>query len=257
VRISVRGTAFDVLRGNNDSFWKAVASNSWEPETFALFERFLDRDHSYIDIGAWIGPTVLYGSQIAKLAYGLEPDPIAFAELKQNVVLNPSLAHRIRLFNACIAQTSGSVAFGSRGTGGDSTSSLLFSAEKTSWSVTAFTFEDFVRANGIDDCNFIKMDIEGGEYEVLPTMLEYLQANRPTLHLSLHPCYLKSSLGLIGEMITRVRKTLNLLQSLSFYKHIYDDRGCEFTRVRLLRLSRAKITFDVVLTDQDWCSGRT
>lgn len=44
-------------------FWK---NKSWERNTQKIFDKFLDSNHSYIDIGAWIGPTVLYGAQIAK-----------------------------------------------------------------------------------------------------------------------------------------------------------------------------------------------
>lgn len=252
MRISVQDISFDVAPGKNEAFWKSVSADSWERETFDLFRRFLDSDHCYIDIGAWIGPTVLFGGQLAKLTFAVEPDPIAFEELKQNIALNGSLAERIRVCNVCVATSSGQVAFGNRGVGGDSTSSLLFGGEKTHWTAKALTFEDFVRTNDVRDCNFIKMDIEGGEYQVIPTMRQFLRTNRPTLHLSLHPCYLKSPLGAAGVMFVRIWETLKLMRCLGFYRHVYDHKGRKFSWSRLLRLSRAKITFDVVLTDKEW-----
>ena len=66
-------------------FWK---NKSWERNTHKIFDKFLDSNHSYIDIGAWIGPTVLYGAQIAKKVYAIEPDPIAFKELEKNGILS-------------------------------------------------------------------------------------------------------------------------------------------------------------------------
>src|ERR1700687_4776653 len=67
--IRVRTKEFKVSAGRYNSFWQQVA---------------MGRQHCYIDVGAWIGPTLLYGCQLAKMAYGLEPDPIAFAELEQH-----------------------------------------------------------------------------------------------------------------------------------------------------------------------------
>jgi FkbM family methyltransferase len=253
MQINARGKLFEVSPANHMSFWNEVASGSWESATFAIFDRFLDRQHSYIDIGAWIGPTVLYGCQLAKTAYALEPDPLAYAELEQNITLNETIAGNVRLFNACIAPRSGEVTLGSRGQGNDSTSSLLFAKKKTHWTVKAFSFEDFVRQQAIADCNFIKMDVEGGEYQLLPTMVEYLRTHRPTLHLSLHPLYLKiRPLGWPGRIIERLRQTAKILGCIGFYKHMYDHNGRELTPRQLLWQCRAKVSLDIVLTDRQW-----
>ena len=253
LKITVRGKQFDVLPASHQVFWEQLAAGTWEPETFAIFERFLSPEHSYIDIGAWIGPTLLYGCQLAKAAYALEPDPLAYGELEKNVALNGDRASNVSLFNACIAIHTGEAALGSRGAGGDSTSSLLFAKKKTHWTVKALTFADFVRQNSISDCNFIKMDIEGGEYRILPLMSEYLVAKRPTLHLSLHPCYLKLPLlGGPGRVISRIRNTSNVLEALKFYRHIYDHNGRELTAGQVVAQCRAKISLDIVVTDQTW-----
>ncbi|MFI4868052.1 MAG: FkbM family methyltransferase [Steroidobacterales bacterium] len=251
--ISLQNKEFKVSPGKNGAFWREVAKGTWESDTFAIFDRFLDRQHSYIDIGAWIGPTLLYGCQLAKSAYAVEPDPLAFAELEQNIDLNRPTTDNIRVLNICIAPKSGEVAFGSRGQGGDSTSSLLFGKKKTHWTVKGLSFDDFIRESNITECNFIKMDIEGGEYAILPTMVDYLKLNRPTLHLSLHPCYLKlRPLGWIGRVIARVAGTRKIIRCTAFYKHIYDHNGRVLTAWRLLWLCRAKITMDIVLTDSEW-----
>jgi FkbM family methyltransferase len=253
MQVSALGKQFEVSPANHLSFWNEVSSGTWERATFAIFDRFLDREHSYIDIGAWIGPTVLYGCQLAKTAYGLEPDPLAYAELEQNIALNKVIANNVRLFNACIAPQSGQVTLGSRGQGNDSTSSLLFAKKKTHWTVKAFSFADFVRQQGIADCNFIKIDVEGGEYQLLPTMMEYLRMHRPTLHLSLHPIYLKiRPLGWPGRVLARWTQTSKILRCIGFYKHIYDHNGRELTPRQLLWRSLAKVSLDVVLTDREW-----
>ena len=180
VRIAARGRSFWVDRGRNGEFWTHVDRGEWEPGTFDIFDRFIDRESAYLDLGAWIGPTVLYGCGLAKAVYAVEPDPIAGAELGRNLGLNRPLTENVHVYPLCLAPKSGTVWFGSEGEGGDSQSSLLFGKGKTRWTVEARNFEDLVGEAGIGRCGFIKMDIEGGEYGVLPGMLGYLRRHRPT-----------------------------------------------------------------------------
>jgi FkbM family methyltransferase len=251
--IRLRTRDFQVAPASHEAFWQDVTRGAWESDTFAIFDRFLDAQHSYIDIGTWIGPTILYGCQLARTAYGLEPDPIAFAELEVNVKLNAPASNNIRLFNGCIAKRTGEATLGSRAGGGDSTSSLLFAKKKTHWTVKALSFDEFIRLNAINDCNFIKMDIEGGEYSILPSMVDYLKSQRPTLHLSLHPLYLKvRPLGWVGRVIARILGTRKILRCTRFYRHMYDHSGRELTALELLWRCSAKISMDIVVTDLEW-----
>jgi FkbM family methyltransferase len=230
LEITIQGTPVHVRRGKNDAFWGRYEEGVWEPDTQAVFRRFIDKQHSYIDIGAWIGPTLLQGCQLAQRAYGIEPDPVAYAELTGNIEDNRLVTGNVQLFNICITPVSGKVSFGSRGDGGDTMSSLLFSDGKTSWVVEGVNFQDWIERNEIEDCNFIKIDIEGGEYSVLPTMAAYLRHHRPTLLLSLHPCFIgdlaaRSLQSRFQRALFRLRSTLNLLNIVWFYKHIYDPLG--------------------------------
>ncbi len=258
-QIGQRGKSFHVVTGRNDFFWDLVSRGAWESETFEIFDRFIDRDKSYIDIGSWIGPTLLYGCQLAKAAYGIEPDPIAYPELAENIASNRPLTENVRLFNGCITRKTGKVSFGNRGEGGDSTSSLLFSQGETAWVVEGLSFEDFIRRNRIDDCTFIKIDIEGGEYSVLPTMVRYLRRHRPTVYLSLHPCFLggqgdAGSLGKLKRDALRFANTLKMIRNLGFYKNLYDPRGNRLTPSQLLRTFHSELS-SVVATDLEW--GKT
>jgi FkbM family methyltransferase len=251
--VNLRDKALTVASGRNDAYWQAIDQGKWEPATFRVFDRFVDREHSYIDMGAFVGPTLLYGCQIARRAYGIEPDPIAYAELRQNIDGNRPVTDNVQLFEVCIAPRAGEVAFGNCGAGGDSVSSLLFGNRKTHWTVKALTFEDFIRQNNIVDCNFIKIDIEGGEYQLLPTMLDYLKVHRPTVYLSLHPCHLgKRRIGWIGKVVARAAATLKIRKCLQVYKYLYDGVGRPITFRHLLRICLARVTFEVVMTDLEW-----
>ena len=253
MQICLRGRPLEITAGRTAAYWQGVADGEWEPATFRIFERFMDSEHCFIDMGAYVGVTLLYGCQIARRAYGIEPDPIAFAELKGNVQANRPLTDNVELVEACIARRSGTVAFGNCGEGGDSVSSLLFANRRTHWMVKALTFDDFLRQHRITDCNFIKMDIEGGEYALLPAMREWLRTHRPTVHLSLHPCHLgKRRIGWIGKIVARVAATLRIRSCLALYRHVYDHNGRPMSFGRLLWRCLRKVTFDVVLTDREW-----
>lgn len=230
IQVKIGDQILQVRSGVNNDWWAKHQSGMWEPETQLTFRRFNDKSHSYIDLGAWAGPTVLLGCQLAKRAYVIEADPIAFAELAENISLNKPITDNVDLFEVCLAPVSGPVAFGNLGEGGDTESSMLNAGGKTSWIVNGITFDEFVTQNSIDDCAFIKMDIEGGEYSVLPTMRRYLTAVKPTLYLSIHPFVLgnKHTRG-ITEWLSRTRlrivTTIGLLDELRTYKYWCEPLG--------------------------------
>ena len=224
-------------------FWERVGSGDWEKSTFDIFDRFLDDGHSYIDIGAWIGPTVLYGCQIARHCYAVEPDPVAFRELLHNVNLNRRLRSTITLSKTCISDRCGKVAFGNRTGFGDSISSQMFSDAAESVEVESVTLEKYVQLNEITDCSFVKMDIEGGETIVVPKSGTFLAETKPTLYISLHPQFFKD-----------VRKdALAIVEVLETYRNLYTKEGESMTRDALLSgLLATRRDYDVVATEETW-----
>jgi FkbM family methyltransferase len=219
-------------------FWK---NKSWEKDTYRFLEKYLDKDHSFIDIGAWIGPIVLFAAQIAKKTYAIEPDPIAFKELAKNVSLNPELKQKILLYEKCINASSGKVRFGNRSKGGDSTSGLRFGDSQNAWVVDGITIDDFVKENIVTDCNLIKMDIEGGETIVIPAMKQYLERNRPILHLSMHPLFFRDPRG----------DTQAIIDVLTKYKHLYIEGKKKVDASELLSEKWLQRRYTVVATDKE------
>jgi FkbM family methyltransferase len=196
--VSVHRRAFRVRADDaRQAFWNRVGAGQWEPQTFEVFQRFLRPDRSYIDMGAWIGPTVLYGATLAGRVHALEPDPVAFAELTRNVMANPALHSKIQLYPCGIGPESGPLQlyagglyFGEQSQFGDSMSGMFAApgvVGQPCREVEGMDLERFMAVNAIDDCNFIKMDIEGGEYAVIPGLWRRLgRAGLPTLYVSFH-----------------------------------------------------------------------
>lgn len=88
-------------------------------------DRFLNENHNYLDIGAWVGPTVLYGAHLAKHVYAVEPDPVAFGEWNENLTLNSPISSKVTPVNAALSEKTGTTNLYIRSEYGDSTPSLI------------------------------------------------------------------------------------------------------------------------------------
>lgn len=244
ITIHKNGKTFRVAGKGRSEVWKEVQNDVREPNTYKILETFLDKNHSYIDIGAWIGSTVLYGCQLAKHCYAIEPDPVAFEELKKNINLNNNLASKISLSTLCISDSVGVTKLFTNWDmlyveGGASTSSIFEKSSGKFWEVKTTTFEKFIQSFEVNDCNFIKMDIEGAEFKILPTMKKYLEKNSPTLLIEIHPMFFKN----YSEQLSKI------VPILEWYKTIYDENLKKIDVDSLFHIDISK-TFHVVLSNK-------
>ncbi len=191
----------------HSKFWRKASAGDWEPETFAVLDQYLSPDRDYLDIGAWIGPTVLYGARKARHVWCFEPDPTAFRHLAWNLDLNK--IHNVSAFGVALSDQFGVARMASvRGEPGDSTSSLLHDGAHGTDALT-IAWEQFEAANDLSGVSLVKMDIEGAEFFVLPALISWLKRQRPALLLSTHA-------PLLGDE-DRAEKMGNLAELLSFY----------------------------------------
>ncbi len=199
----------------HSKFWRKASSGSWEPETFAVLAKHLDADHDYLDIGAWIGPTVLFGARKARRVICFEPDATAFRHLAWNIELNGLT--NVSAFPVALSQRFGVARMASfGGEAGDSMSSLLADGAHGT-DVLTIGWEDFAEATDLSHVSLVKMDIEGAEFDVLPQLIPWLQEHRPALFLSTHGPYLDAA--------TRTERLRTLAEQLSFYGTCRDDAG--------------------------------
>lgn len=165
-------------------YWKWIAEGRYNHE-WAVYDKFLRPDHTFVDVGAWVGAHSLYASTITKHpVVAVEPDPVAFAILQANV----KDAH---LWNRAITDKRGTVKMGS-GWLGASTTRINPNAgggigpwvDGQTFDVECFTLRDLVK--NLPDPLFIKIDVEGSEELIIKN--EGLFAMRqPTVLIELHP----------------------------------------------------------------------
>lgn len=206
-------------------FWSKVNRGEWEPHTFSVLEEQLDTTSLYCDIGAWIGPTVLPAASICSKVYCFEPDRVAFRYLLHNLQRNG--LDKVLPFNFALAAKDGTGFMASpRGKSGDSMTSLLRPSGRNTQEVLCLSWQTWLSYMDDPVIDFIKMDIEGGEYALLPTMADYLASNKPRLYLSLHPHLLEPE-----ERPTRMSE---IVETVSLYHHFIDDAGAKHPIDRLL-----------------------
>ena len=199
----------------HSKFWRKASCGDWEPETFAVLDEYLSPDRDYLDIGAWIGPTVLYGARKARHVWCFEPDPTAFRHLVWNLDLND--IHNVSAFGVALSDRFGVVRMASvRGEAGDSTSSLLHDGTHGNDALT-IAWDQFESVNDLSGVSLVKIDIEGAEYSVIPTLANWLGQQQPCLYLSTHAPYL--------EQKDQKKKMAVLFDALACYHECRDTSG--------------------------------
>lgn len=183
--VRVNDTRFDVL---DHWFWPQFRAG-WESDTYRVMRRYLRPDRSCIDVGTWIGPTMLFAAEIGcRRIWGIEAHPVTYEVVAQNCRLNPSLDGLARLSNLCVCdcdRRGATVPFGEPADADAVSSASSMRGEH--WQVEATTLGRFMETNRIDDVSFIKIDIEGAELLVLDDLLALRDRAGLAIHLSLHP----------------------------------------------------------------------
>lgn len=196
-----------------NNFWDNVQDRSWKPDIYKIFNRFLNKEYSYVDIGPWIGPTIIPAARLAKHCYGLEPDSTAFEELTNNINLNQ--IKNISVENKAINIYKGSTKIGNMyDTDGNSASSLLF-ADRAPKDIECLTLTNFFTDHIIRDCNFIKLDTYGFEVEIIDYQTNFFKSFDHILYVNLYPHLYKKYYYLKG--------TLQVLKKI--YPYLYIDTG--------------------------------
>ena len=172
-----RSTARDWIGRN--LFWAGL--DRWEHETFPEFIRLAKSARTFLDIGANTGAYTLVATAVnpALRAWAFEPVPETAARLAEHVRLN-DLDSRVIVVTDPVSDVAGPVSFYVAASPDES--KIVAAA----YGVGAVT----MRATTVDDevsepVDLVKMDVEGGEVQVLRGMSRILKHDRPHLIIEL------------------------------------------------------------------------
>ena len=194
--VSLNSFSWNVVQSSSihNEFWSQVNSQMWEMSTYRHFLQFVNSKTTLVDFGTWIGPTILFGGQFASRTFGIEGDPVAYAEALVNVQLNKGKLRNVHLQPACVSlsreiQTMHSASAGnSCSTIGEVDSPCGKPA--VSWKVQCYGLPYLFKHWKIDvnADTFVKIDVESFECHLLPGLASLLlqSAHKPTLHVAMH-----------------------------------------------------------------------
>lgn len=218
--VNIRGERFSCSPEYRRT-WRRISRDKWERGTLDILDAHLSTDSVIWDIGAHVGEVALYASRKCKRVVCFEPDLAALSILYKN--LSRNRIQNVTVVGAALAEQTSFLKMGGFWDGSSLGSSITSSrpAPDAETLVAAqlgpAAWSEWLRTEPPD---LIKMDIEGGEFELLPAMAGYLQKNRPKLLVSFHAGPLRSRLRMSTE---EARQALDqCTASLSFYEEFID-----------------------------------
>src|SRR5215207_1085331 len=204
------GTRVVRVADEQPTFWDRVEAGRWEPETLAAIDWLVDADTTFLDLGAWVGPTALYAAGVARRVIAVEADPAALDQLRRNLGANPELASRIEVIARAVHADPGVITLGARRKPGDSMSSTLLAGTARRWHAATVTPEELVSRLDATERLFVKLDIEGGEYALLPAAAALI-ARAETVLVSFHPAILAQTIPDTRDAARRLRDAVRPL----------------------------------------------
>lgn len=194
VRLKRRGIHWDLdlAEGIDLSIYLLGA---FEPRLVRAYRALIRPGACILDIGANIGAHTLQfarlvGDRGKVVAY--EPTAYAFDKLRANLRLNPALAGRVTALQVML------VARADQTLATDVVSSWPLDARpkdgrhslgavRETTGAVALTLDESLRRTGVSTVDFVKVDVDGNELDVLRGAESLMRERRPTLFLELAP----------------------------------------------------------------------
>lgn len=199
----------DLREGIDFSIWLLGA---FEPGTVRQYRKSIRPGSVVIDVGANIGAhTLPLADCVGKTGkvIAFEPTDFAIGKLSANCKRNPILAERIQAYQVMLV---------SRQNAGLTTTPALYSSWPLEVSpevhhlhggrlmptlgAKSQTLDDFLNKEGVSRVDFIKLDIDGHECDMLLGAKETISRHRPEIIMELAPYVLKEAGSSLNELVS-------------------------------------------------------
>lgn len=191
--------------------------SDYEKENYDFLKAHIQPGDTVLDIGAHMG---LFSVITARLAqnncriFAFEPSRNTFAILQKTISIN-SLTGVIEPMHGAVGKGTGTITFYNSNTVGDNSNTVVSyrtDEEVKAVQVQLYGVDDFVTKHNISHLKFIKIDVEGAEYDVLLGAGETLKSLKPYCTLGIHPEAILAkgdSLEQIYDLIAECNYTIN------------------------------------------------
>jgi FkbM family methyltransferase len=187
----------------------------WDPATLGAVTRLLKNGGVFVDLGAHCGYFAVsvarqLGERVRVLAF--EPNETVAALARRNVELNG--LRNVTIDQRAVAASSGAATFYVESNGNSGQSGLVkrFGANKA-LTVSTVTLREALRQFGADRIAVLKMDIEGAEALVLPTLKSDFRAGTiDAMVLELHVTSIPLYGGNVRELVDLLAEDFDLFE---------------------------------------------
>ncbi len=211
-----RGSARMLVTNERDIIQKEHAlGRFYEREELALIAQHFTGG-SYVDIGANVGNHAVYIGALlgAERMHLFEPNPQAFRMLEVNIALNNLTAiSSLNLLGLSDAAGSSAMVHMTNNLG----AARLDSGEGEGDNVTLVRGDDVLEGEAVD---FIKIDVEGHELEVLSGLEGVLRDQRPKLFVEVEDCNCEAVSALMTDDGYREAETMQRYPGRSNYLYV-------------------------------------
>jgi FkbM family methyltransferase len=196
--------------------------SNYEADNFSFLSEHCIKGGVVLDIGAHIGLFSVIASEIAGNSgkiFAFEPSPSTTSFLKKTIAINKK---EILIFpvQQAMSNETGKLTFFVSDNKVDNSNSLVSYEDGRKLSgieVDVNTIDNFAAAKKLSAVNFIKIDVEGAEYDTLRGGTNVFTTKRPACILAIHPTPIKVKGDKLEDIYDYIQK-LN-------YKILYNDKS--------------------------------
>jgi FkbM family methyltransferase len=194
--VTVETGGYRYLLIDSESLFLVAFHESWMGKYLRV-----EKGDIFIDIGAHIGKYSIPLSKIASRIVAVEPDPDNYECLKRNVETNR--IRNITTVNMLAWKEDTTVKFyltDKKGGGTTKEGLPLRTYVGRYLELQAETMDNMLKSLGISEVDWIKIDVEGAEYEVLKGLRETLSKCKPHIIAEIMKPNLKKVLALMDDL---------------------------------------------------------
>ena len=179
----VRIGDFDYRLASDDDYLNHIGSD-FEPNMCRLFKSLIEKDFRVFDVGANIGCTSLLFASLAAHVDSFEPSPTTFKMLQRNIQASPHANVKLHNHGLGLNNETLTLTFSPSNRSGAFVSDLTQASEGHSIeTVEIRKGDDLFLEVPVD---FMKIDVEGYEKNVITGLEGVIKRNRPTVVLELN-----------------------------------------------------------------------
>ncbi len=166
--------------------WKIFFLGEYEAGTNKVLAKYIKKGDTVIEAGANLGSETLLMSKLVGngMVYGFEPNPYTFERLSINVSIN-NLTN-VKVYDVAMGESDGNISFNiypKDFCNPGMSSKYMETSITRKITVVQKTLDTFVKEQNITKVDFLKMDIQGAEMDLLIGAAQTIAKHKPTIFL--------------------------------------------------------------------------